>query len=246
MQINRPVRVSISATDRWQKNYDMLRAYALEPGCSVNDGLSKIKKQLQTRSIGCHVASKNTEYSPSLARWCKTQRTAYRFEKSRSTRSLKKFSARISRVHITKLENIGFVWDSPSVHRWNRNCDKLKAYSLEAGCFVNDGGTKMKMQIQTKCHGLHVAEINKTYGEKFVRWCATQRSAYRNEKALRKHGVKTKTIRISETQIKKLESMGFKWDLKSSKVSKKRQLTHLRYIQDNVIVAYEESSPKKR
>lgn len=201
MPKKKKTRVAVSRDARWEQKYDKLRAYAMEKGCNVNDYGSKMSKQQQTKSLGTHAATKNMTYGESLAKWCEGQRKAYRNEQSRMTKP-----------RISKLKRIGFKWDSPSVYWWKRNYHKLRAYALEDNCNVNDYGSKMKRQLQTKNFGSHVAEKNQEYGQELSKWCEKQRKAYRNERSLLDHGVKTSGLRISKKQIASLKRIGFTWD----------------------------------
>jgi hypothetical protein len=223
--------------NRWRHQFDMLRAYALEKGCDVNDGATKMKKQLQTRCFGTHVPNKNEPYGQVIAQWCRTQRKAFKNEHHIAVHGVKNKIAnvRISEARIAQLEEVGFAWDA-SAYWWYRNFNILQAYGMEAGCTVNDNRSKMKKQRQSKSFGTHVANKNEEYGLRFASWCYSQRNAFKNEQSLAETGVKISGSRISMGQMNKLKSIGF-----SLGTHKKREL-----IQKNSVKLSKCSKAPKR
>lgn len=97
----------------WRRKFDKLRAYATEPGCGVNDYFTQMKNQLQTKSVGTHLAQKNVTYGQSLSNWCEKLRAARKNEQiiMNGDVGTKRGNHRISKSQIEMLESINFEWE---------------------------------------------------------------------------------------------------------------------------------------
>lgn len=210
----------------WSCNFDKLRAYKKEESCNVNDGISKMKQQLQTQSFGTHVANIGHPYG-TLGRWCMGQKAAKKnMAKLALNAGASVGSARISDAQIARLEGIGFEWNA-TAYWWSRSLDKLRAYRQEEGCNVNDGVTKMNSQLQTQSFGTHIPEAGKVYAP-LGEWCKTQRT--RKVQSLGANlPTKIRGFCISAENVASLEGIGFAWDASAYWWS--RQLDSLRAYQ---------------
>lgn len=207
---------NMSKSERWMAKFQKLKAYGQEPGCSVNDKGTKMKKQLQTISIEGHEMQEGKVYGQIFASWCHTQRLAYRSQQIIDAGGNPPNRCRISRERINKLEALGFEWGEINqmslTDKWMAKFEKLKAYGQEEGCSVNDRRAKMMNQDQTKSiEGGYQAEEGKQYGQTFAEWCKKLRTAYKSQKIVNMGGTPTNHRRISEERVLKLESIGFTW-----------------------------------
>lgn len=150
---------------------------------------------------------------PSLGTWVKCQRNAYQAEKMRQHGKRPYCTSRILPEQVKKLEAVGFEWDASDQRasmraqtRWNEKFGRLLQ-------FVDQHGH---------------AQVPEGFAEdpSLANWVRRQRSAYKAEE-VRQKGQKPRCAgRISEDQVQKLESVGFKWDAtkvrKSTTKSKKK------------------------
>ena len=149
---------------------------------------------------------------PSLGTWVKCQRNAYQAEKMRKRGKRPYCTSRILPEQVKKLESVGFEWDASDQRasmraqtRWNEKFGRLLQ-------FVDEHGH---------------AQVPEGFSEdpSLANWVRRQRSAYKAEEA-RQKGQKPRCAgRISEDQVQKLESVGFKWDatkVRKSTKSKRR------------------------
>ena len=197
--------------ENWLGMFHMLQAYRQEPGADVNDFCSALNRCPQTKDFGSHfvdVDDNQTTYKR-LGCWCKNQRQAYKNEAAiKTTGKNRKGMQRISSEQIRKLESIGFQWDL-NAYQWTKMFDMLNTYCQEFGADVNDGYRKMGRCLK-KIAG---NEKDTTYKRLGI-WCKNQRSAYQNEMSILFFGKKINNMRISCTQIKQLELIGFKFKKK--------------------------------
>lgn len=103
--------------------------------------------------------------------------------------------SRMTREHVEKVENIGFLW-TPLKDIWNVRFEELQEFKDQHG----------------HCNGVpYHCKANKALGV----WVGCQRVNYR----LMKEGSRSG---ITEEQIQKLESIGFEWSLRKKRSAGKK------------------------
>lgn len=117
---------------------------------------------------------------PALGNWVSTQRRYYRAMKLGEKTPL-------SQGRITKLDDIGFIWDlsqDPRVATWNDRFEQLEDYKVE--------------------HGNCLVPFRYNKNAQLATWVSTQRNEYKLWKLGRQS-------RLDDSKVQRLDELGFVW-----------------------------------